>query len=132
MSTVVKSRPVELPVRPACSDGVAARAKAHSTVPDPAWITATIRPAGSFGRDDTSRLRALLDALSACASIVVLDLQAARLRSSRAAEVIEDAAWDMERRGGCLMCINVDEESRACLCAAGDHTVLLDRTPVEG
>ena len=132
MSTVVKSRPVELPVRPACSDGVVARARALSAVPDPAWITATIRPAGSFGRDDTSRLRALLDALSACASIVVLDLQAARLRSSRAAEVIEDAAWDMERRGGCLMCINVDEESRACLCAAGDHTVLLDRTPVEG
>ena len=67
----------------------------------------------------------LLDALSACASIVVLDLQAARLRSSRAAEVIEDAAWDIERRGGCLMCINVDAESRACLAAVGDHAVLM-------
>ena len=130
MSTILESRPVESPVRPLRSDNVAARAQALEAVPDPAWITATIRPAGSFGRDDTSRLRALLDALSACASIVVLDLQAARLRGSRAAEVIEDAAWDMERRGGALMCINVDDESRACLCAAGDHTVLLGRSPL--
>ena len=96
---------------------------------DPAWLTATIRPAGVFGRDDTSRLRALLDALSACASIVVLDLQATRLRSSRAGEVIEDAAWDIERRGGCLLCINVDDESRACLAAAGDHAVLMSNAP---
>jgi hypothetical protein len=71
-------------------------------------------------------LRALLDALSACASIVVLDLQVARLRSLGAGEVIEDAAWDLERRGGCLLCINVDSESRSCLSAAGDHAVLMD------
>lgn len=96
---------------------------------DPTWITATIRPVGSFGRDDTSRLRALLDALAACASIVVLDLQAARLRSSRAAEVIEDAAWDLERRGGCLMCVNVDDEARACLASVGDHAILMSGVP---
>jgi hypothetical protein len=96
---------------------------------DPTWITATIRPVGSFGRDDTSRLRALLDALAACASIVVLDLQAARLRSSRAAEVIEDAAWDLERRGGCLMCVNVDDEARACLVSVGDHAILMGAVP---
>jgi hypothetical protein len=68
----------------------------------------------------------LLDALSACASIVVLDLLAARLRSHRAAEVIEDAAWDTERHGGSLLCINVSAESRACLSAAGNHAVLID------
>jgi hypothetical protein len=56
------------------------------------WLTATIRPAGSFGRADAGRLRALLDALSACASIVVLDLRSARLRSRGAAAVVEDAA----------------------------------------
>ena len=71
-------------------------------------------------------MRALLDALCACASIVVLDLQVAQLRSLGAGEVIEDAAWDLERRGGCLLCINVDSESRACLSAAGDHAVLMD------
>jgi hypothetical protein len=114
---------------PVTRSNVVARTEAVGVVDDPAWITATIRPAGSFGRDDTSRLRALLDALSACASIVVLDLQAARLRSSRAAEVIEDAAWEIERRGGCLTCINVDDESRACLSAAGDHTVLMSLAP---
>jgi hypothetical protein len=71
-------------------------------------------------------LRALLDALSACASIVVLDLQVAQLRSLGAGEVIEEAAWDLERRGGCLLCINVGSESRACLSAAGHHAVLID------
>jgi hypothetical protein len=73
-------------------------------------------------------LRALLDALSACASVVVLDLKVARLLSPAPA-VIEDAAWEIEGRGGCLLCINVDSESRACLSAAGDHAVLMDDAP---
>jgi hypothetical protein len=103
-----------------------ARSRRAAAVSETAWLTATIRPAGTFGRNDTSRLRALLDALSACASIVVLDLQVARLRGLGVGEVIEDAAWDLERRGGCLLCINVDSESRACLSAAGDHAVLID------
>ena len=129
MSTVLESSvlglPTPWPAARASSEARRVRAERAVASTDPAWITATIRPVGSFGRDDTSRLRALLDALAACASIVVLDLQAARLRSSRAAEVIEDAAWDIERRGGCLMCINVDAESRACLAAVGDHAVLM-------
>ncbi|HEY5515362.1 MAG TPA: hypothetical protein VIK12_04060 [Pengzhenrongella sp.] len=130
MSTIVESNILERVARTeGFAAGVAARTEPAALVPDPAWLTATIRPAGSFGRDDTSRLRALLDALSACASIVVLDLQAARLRGSRAAEVIEDAAWDIERRGGCLMCINVDAESRTWLSAAGSHAVLMDDPP---
>jgi hypothetical protein len=58
--------------------------------------------------------------------MVVLDLQVAQLRSPGAGEVIEEAAWDIESRGGCLLCINVDSESRACLSAAGDHAVLMD------
>lgn len=90
------------------------------------WLTVTVRPAGSFGRGESGRLRALLDAISACASMVVLDLQAARLRSVRAAAAIEDAAWELERHGGCLVCINVDAASRACLAAAGNHAVVQD------
>ncbi|MGV8966038.1 MAG: hypothetical protein ACOH2F_07140 [Cellulomonas sp.] len=125
MSTVLESDTVRLPA----SQRLPGRQRAV-VMDDPTWITATIRPVGSFGRDDTSRLRALLDALAACASIVVLDLQAARLRSSRAAEVIEDAAWDLERRGGCLMCVNVDDEARACLASVGDHAVLMSGVPV--
>lgn len=97
-------------------------------VPDASgWLTATVRPAGSFGRADAGRLRALLDALSACASMVVLDLQAARLCSPRAAEVIDDAADELERRGGCLLCVNADDASLAHLAAAGHHTVLVPR-----
>ena len=96
------------------------------TATETAWLTATIRPAGTFGPNGTGRLRALLGVLSACASIVVLDMQAVRLNSRRAGQVIEEAAREIERRGGCLMCINADDDSRACLSAAGDHAVLID------
>jgi hypothetical protein len=127
MGTVLELSNLELPTRTQGRTGtVLARIKPTAAVPQSAWLTATIRPAGTFGRNDASRLRVLLDALSACASIVVLDLQAARLRSHRAGEVIEDAAWDIERRGGSLLCINVSAESRACLSAAGNHAVLMD------
>ncbi|MCG7286165.1 hypothetical protein MHY85_09285 [Cellulomonas sp. ACRRI] len=96
--------------------------------PDP-WITATVRPAGSFGRADAGRLRALLDALSACASVVVLDLRSARLRSRRAAEAVDDAAVLLEARGGCLLCVHADDETRAHLAGAGPHAVVLDGDP---
>jgi hypothetical protein len=79
------------------------------------WLTANIRPAGSFGRGDMGRLRALLGALSGTASMVVLDLGAVTLRSHHAADAIEDAAVELERRGGCLLCINADADARAQL-----------------
>ena len=127
MGTVLELSSPEFPARmPGSTGTVLARTEPAAGIPETAWLTAMIRPAGTFGRNDTSRLRALLDALSACASILVLDLQAAWLRSPRAGQVIEDAACDIERRGGCLLCINVDSESRACLLAAGDHAVLMD------
>ena len=81
----------------------------------PAWLTANVRPAGSFGRADVGRLRVLLGALSASASLVVLDLAAVSLRSGRAVEAIDEAGWELERRGGCLLCINADEDVRARL-----------------
>jgi len=127
MGTVLELSRSEFSARmPGSTGTVLVRTEPAAAVSEIPWLTAMIRPAGAFGRDDTSRLRALLDALSACASIVVLDLQAARLRSARAGEIIEDAACDIERRGGCLVCINVSAESRACLTAAGDHAVLMD------
>ncbi|WP_421735964.1 hypothetical protein [Cellulomonas sp.] len=79
------------------------------------WLTANVRPAGSFGRADVGRLRALLAALSASASLVVLDLAAVSLRSGQAADVIDEAGWELERRGGCLLCINADDDVRARL-----------------
>ena len=83
MGTVLELSNLELPTRTQGRTGtVLARIKPTAAVPQSAWLTATIRPAGTFGRNDASRLRVLLDALSACASIVVLDLQAARLRRS--------------------------------------------------
>lgn len=112
-------------VRRGVDDRAVARPGVDQPAVDPAWITATVRPAGRFGRGDVGRLRALLDALSACASIVVLDLQAARLLSPRAATVIDEAAHRLEEHGGCLVCINVDADSRACLSTAGPHAVLL-------
>ena len=127
MGTVLALSSFEVPARTPSSTGtLLARTTPASAISETAWLTATIRPAGTFGRNDATRLRVLLDALSACASIVVLDLQAARLQSHHAGEVIQDAAWDIERRGGCLLCINASTESRACLFAAGNHAVLMD------
>jgi hypothetical protein len=127
MGNVLELSNLELPARTQGRTGtVLARTKPVAATSESAWLTATIRPAGTFGRNDATRLRVLLDALSACASIVVLDLQAARLQSHHAGEVIQDAAWDIEHRGGCLLCINVSAESRACLFAAGNHAVLMD------
>lgn len=93
------------------------------------WLTATVRPAGSFGRADAGRLRALLDALSACASVVVLDLRSARLRSPRAATVVDEAATALERRGGCLLCVHADPETRERLAGAAPHALILDGEP---
>ena len=91
----------------------------------PGWLTATVRPAGMFGRADAGRLRALLDALSECASMVVLDLQAAQLGSVYAAIAVDEAAAELERSGGCLICVNADPTSLAHLAAAGHHAVLM-------
>ncbi len=93
------------------------------------WITATLRPAGTFGRDDAGRLRGLLDVLSANASMVVIDLESARVRSGRLAAAIEHAAEELECRGGCLVCVNADPVTRALLAAAGHHLVIVDQVP---
>ncbi|MDM7855276.1 hypothetical protein [Cellulomonas alba] len=82
------------------------------------WLTANVRPAGRLGRDDVDRLRALLDALSASASMIVLDLAATSLRAAGAvgaAGAIDDAAAQLEARGGCLLCVNADDDTCARL-----------------
>jgi hypothetical protein len=94
-------------------------------VADAAWLTATVRPAGMFGCEDAGRLRALLEALSRCASMVVLDLEAAQLSSIYAAVAVDDAARELEECGGCLVCVNADPTSLVHLAAAGRHTVIL-------
>ena len=78
------------------------------------------------------------------ASMVVLDLAAVTLRSHHAADVIDEAAVALERRGGCLLCINADDEVRAQLgtCthavvvapgrAASERACRADRSPGAG
>lgn len=92
------------------------------------WFTATVRPAGRLGRAQADRLQEVLVALAASASVVVLDLQAARLSSRHAAAVVDDAADRIERRGGCLLCVNADADSRATM-ADCRHAVVLDAPP---
>ncbi|NMM30300.1 MAG: hypothetical protein HHJ10_04460 [Cellulomonas sp.] len=93
--------------------------------PGGAWLTATVRPAGVFGCADAGRLRALLDALSTCASMVVLDLSAAQLCSVDAAIAVDEAARELAASGGALVCVHADPMSLAHLAAAGPHTVLM-------
>lgn len=96
----------------------------------PTWLTAQVRPAGSFGRSDLGRLQTLLDALCASASLVVLDLEAVQLRSDAASQVIDDAAADLESRGGCLLCINADADVRVALCGCQHAVVVPAGEPV--
>lgn len=102
--------------------GTATPAPTRDAGPEP-WITVNVRPTGSFGRDDVGRLRTLLEAVAACASIVVLDLRSARLRSPHAAEVIDEAGAALEARGGCLLCVGADADARARL-AGCRHAVV--------
>ncbi|WP_127128182.1 STAS domain-containing protein [Georgenia sp. SYP-B2076] len=101
-------------------------APARGDAPAASWLTATIRPAGVLAREDAPRLRDLLEALAASASLVVVDLGAARLLSTAAAAAIEDAADGLERRGGCLLCVGADQASRRCLASVGARAVVLD------
>ncbi|HEX7805786.1 MAG TPA: hypothetical protein VF413_06460 [Cellulomonas sp.] len=93
--------------------------------PGAVWFTATVRPAGVFGCADAGRLRALLDALTTCASMVVLDLSAAQLCSVDVAVVVDEAARRLELAGGALVCVHADPTSLSHLAAAGPHTVLM-------
>ncbi|PVU83229.1 hypothetical protein DDP54_09755 [Cellulomonas sp. WB94] len=102
-----------------------AQQPAQDAGPGTAWFTATVRPAGVFGCADAGRLRALLDALSSCASMVVLDLAAAQLCSLDTAMVVDEAARRLEAAGGALVCVHADPPSLAHLAAAGPHTVLM-------
>jgi hypothetical protein len=89
------------------------------------WLTAVVRPAGTFNRSDTHRLGSLLDPLATWASLLVVDLAATRLSGPAVASVLDAAALQMESRGACLLCINVDALNRTCLARAGDHALVV-------
>ncbi|MFC7404592.1 hypothetical protein [Georgenia alba] len=106
----------------------------HELDEDAPWLTAVIRPTGVLRRRDAERLHHVLDPLSTVASVVVLDLDAARLAGPGAAAAIDGAAARLEERGGALLCVNTDEHNRARLAEAGAHAVVADagRTAVHG
>ncbi|SDD46464.1 hypothetical protein SAMN05216410_3362 [Sanguibacter gelidistatuariae] len=91
-----------------------------------AWLTATIRPVGMICRCDADRLAVMLDALAGASSVVVLDLQAARIESARVADVIGRAAALLDARDGCLLCVGADGPTRACLERAGAPVAFVD------
>lgn len=90
------------------------------------WLTATLRPTGTLGRDDAARLADVLGPLASSASLVILDLGAARIGSRRVAAVLDAAGAHLEHRGGGLICVNVDEADRTQLASAGGHAVVVD------
>ena len=113
---------------PTADGWVAAAVDRGIDVDAESWFTATVRPAGPLGHRQADRLAEVLLALAASASVVVLDLQAARLSGRAAAAVVDDAADRIERRGGCLLCVNADADSRATM-AGCRHAVVLDAPP---
>lgn len=107
------------------SDRPAPRPADDDAPAPPAWLTATVRPAGLLDSDGARRLRSLLDPLAACASIVVLDLEAARLAHRSTVGVIDAAAVVLEARGGALLCVHADGPARRAL-AGAPHAVLVE------
>ena len=94
------------------------------------WLTATIRPVGLICRCDADRLATLLDVLASASSVVVLDLQAARIKSARVARVVGQAAALLDARDGCLLCVGADEATRSCLERVEAPVAFVD--PVDG
>lgn len=90
------------------------------------WLTATLRPTGVLGREDAVRLADVLRPLTATASLVILDLGAARIGSRRVGAVLDEAGARLERRGGGLICVNVGADDRTHLAAAGGHALVVD------
>jgi len=60
----------------------------------------------------------------------VLDLAATTLRSGHVAEAIDQAASALELRGGCLLCINADDDARARLGGCRHAVVVPPGEPV--
>ena len=97
-----------------------------------AWLTASIRPVGQICRCDADRLATMLDALAGASSVVVLDLQAARIESARVARVVGRAAALLDARDGCLLCVGADAATRACLERAGARVAFVDPPVMAG
>lgn len=91
-----------------------------------AWLTASVRPVGQICRCDAERLGNMLDALAGASSVVMLDLQAARIESARVARVVGRAAALLDARDGCLLCVGADALTRACLERAGARVAFVD------
>ncbi|ACQ78971.1 hypothetical protein Bcav_0710 [Beutenbergia cavernae DSM 12333] len=89
------------------------------------WFTATVRPVGDLGRADAVRMHDVLAALAPSADVVVLDLEAARLRGRRAAAVVEEAASELASRGGALLCVHVSEADGLVLALCAPTAVCL-------
>ncbi|PFG34242.1 hypothetical protein [Sanguibacter antarcticus] len=124
MSAVVADRRTN--VEKAVPPGSAAGCPPAGVESGGAWLTASIRPVGQICRCDADRLAIMLDALAGASSVVVLDLQAARIESARVARVVGRAAALLDERDGCLLCVGADDTTRACLERAGAVVAFVD------
>lgn len=71
-----------------------------------AWLTTTLRPAGSLDGAAVRRLGAALGQLAVASDMVIVDLAAVGVRDPRAlARTLREPAAEFERAGRCLLVV---------------------------
>jgi hypothetical protein len=107
----------------------AARARPGDPAAEQAWLTATLRPAGTLDPAALRRLGVALGGLAAVSNMAILDLTAADVRNPRAlAQALRGPAAAFEKAGRCLLVMGASP----ALTAELDHvavTLVADTPP---
>ncbi|MCW2936271.1 MAG: hypothetical protein JWM19_7233 [Actinomycetia bacterium] len=97
------------------------------------WLTAVLRPAGLLDQSGLDRVGLALAVLATCSDMVVIDLTAATVTSSRdLAQILVAPAVELDQAGRCLLLRGVPARVRAELDRAAVPVITLadDGLPV--
>ena len=90
------------------------------------WLTAVLRPAGLLDRPGLDRVGLALAILATCSDMVVIDLTAATVTSSRdLAQILVAPAVELDQAGRCLLLRGVPARVRAELDSAAVPAITL-------
>jgi hypothetical protein len=90
------------------------------------WLTAVLRPAGLLDRSGLDRVGLALAILATCSDMVVIDLTAATVTSSRdLAQILVAPAVELDQAGRCLLLRGVPARVRAELDSAAVPAITL-------
>lgn len=76
------------------------------------WLTTVLRPAGRMDDDGAEQFATALQAMSACSSVVLVDLQGVGPLPRSARRALEEADVALSRAGGALLVADPDARQR--------------------